>query len=161
MRQAQMIRRLLYNLKRDWGATFDWVQIQSFDVDNRTGIRQVERKAYQLTGVLLPQNQIRKFMQDIGYLAANKNFTYGALNDYNTIKLLFLKDDISPEVRMDLNGYITYHGKRYERVSFDNLAEEAFLLVARGVEGANPYSQIMEKAFNVLQMQGRVEYELN
>jgi hypothetical protein len=161
MRQAQMIRRLLYNLKRDWGTTFDWVQIQSSEVDDRTGTRQVKRKAYQLPGVLLPQNQVRKFMQDIGYLAANKNFTYGALNDYNTIKLLFLKYDVPPEVHMDLDGYITYGGKRYERVSFDNLAEEAFLLVARGVEGANPYSQIAEKAFSTLHMQGRVSYELN
>lgn len=161
MRQSQMIRRLLYSLKRDWGTTFDWVQIQSFEVDDRTGVRQVQRQAFKVPGVLLPQNQIRKFMQDIGYLAANKNFTYGALNDYNTVKLLFDINDVPPSVRMDLDGYITFNRKRYERVSFDNLAEVAYLLVARGVEGASPFSQILETAHNVLQIQGRVSYELN
>lgn len=161
MRQTQMIRRLLYNLKRDWGATFDWVQILSAEADNRTGSRQINRQVFRLPGVLMPQNLVRKFMQDIGYLAANKNFTYGALNDYNTIKLLFSIDDVPPECRFDLDGYINYNGKRYERVVLDNLAEAAYLLVARGVEGANPYSRIVETTYNVLQVQGRVVYELN
>lgn len=161
MRQSQMIRRLLYNLKRDWGTTFDWVQIQSSVTDDRTGSRQVKRQVFNLPGVLMPQNLARKFIQDIGYLAANKNFTYGALNDYNTVKLLFDIHDVPPECRLDLDGYITFDRKRYERVSLDNLADVAYLLIARGVEGANPYSQIMETTYNVLQVQGRVSYELN
>lgn len=160
MRQQQMIRRLLYSLKRDWGATFEYVQIIESELDLTTGTRRIQRKAHQIPGVLLPQNQIRKFMQDIGYLAADKNFTYGALNDYNTLKFLFDKDDVPPGV-LDLNGYIVYAGKRYERVEIGEMQETAILLLARGVEGAAPYSTVDQSTHNTLQVGGRVIVELN
>lgn len=160
MRQQQMIRRLLYSLKRDWGATFEYVQILESELNLNTGSREVHRKAYQIPGVLLPQNQVRKFIQDIGYLAADKNFTYGAMNDFNTLKFLFLKDDVPPGV-LDLNGYIVYNGKRYERVELGEMQDTAILLLARGVEGAVPYSTIEKGAHNTLQIGGRVTVELN
>lgn len=159
--QTQMIRRLLYSLKKDWGTTFDWVQILQSEVDDRTGTRQIQRRVFSLPGVLLPQSQARKFIQDIGYLAADKNFTYGALNDFNTLKFLVDANDMPPECALELNGYVNYNHKRYERVSFDNLAEAAFLFVVRGVEGANPYARIEQPTFNVLQLQQRVTLELN
>lgn len=159
--QTQMIRRLLYSLKKDWGTTFDWVQIIESVVNDRTGTRQIQRQVFTIPGVLLPQSQARKFIQDIGYLAADKNFTYGALNDYNNLKFLVSIDDIPPECKLELNGYLNYNHKRFERVSFDNLAEAAFLFIARGVEGANPYARIEQPTFNVLQIQQRVTFELN
>lgn len=160
MRQQTMIRRLLYSLKRDWGAIFEYVQLIESEANLSTGLRTVKRKAFQIPGVLLPQNQIRKFMQDIGYLASDKNFTYGALNDFNTLKFLFDKNDI-PENALDLNGYIVYNGKRYERVELGEMQDTAILLLARGVEGAMPYSTIIEGTYNALQVGGRVIVELN
>lgn len=160
MRQQQMIRRLLYSLKRDWGATFEYVQLIESELNLSTGSRRIQRKAFQIPGVLLPQNQIRKFMQDIGYLAADKNFTYGALNDFNTLKFLFDKDDV-PENALDLNGYIVYNGKRYDRVELGEMQDTAILLLARGVEGSAPYSTVEQSAHNTLQIGGRVIVELN
>ncbi len=160
MRQQQMIRRLLYSLKRDWGATFEYVQLLESELNMSTGTRAIKRIAHQIPGVLLPQTQARKFMQDIGYLAADKNFTYGALNDYNILKFLFLKDEVPPGV-LDLNGYIVYNGKRYERVELGEMQDTAILLLARGVEGATPYSTVDQSAHNALQIGGRVVVELN
>lgn len=159
--QTQMIRRLLYSLKKDWGTTFDWMKIIQSEVNDRTGERTIQRQVFTIPGVLLPQSQARKFIQDIGYLAANKNFTYGALDDYNTLKFLVDINDVPPECALELNGYVNYRFKRYERVSFDNLAEAAFLLVVKGVEGTNPYGRISQPTFNALCLKQKVTFELN
>lgn len=158
---AQMIRRLLYAFKRQWGTQLDYVQIVTSESDDRTGDRSIQRQVFCLPAVLLPQNQVRKFIQDIGYLAANKNFTYGGLNDFNKIAVLISKYDMPEGMNMDLLGYINHLGKRFERVSIANLYEEAFLLISQGVEGANPYSRIKATASNTLYMAQGVTVELN
>lgn len=155
------LRRLLYALEKQWGTELTYVQIVSSTLDERTGSRSIVRDVFTFRGVVLPQHMARKFIQDIGYLAANKNFTYGALNDFNKLTVLFGRDNAPVGFKPELNGYINYSGKRYERVSFDNLLEEAFVLVAQGVEGANPYAIIDVRAESRLQMQGGVSIELN
>lgn len=158
---STMIRRLLYSFKKQWGATFDYIQILKSEVDDRTGGRVIQRQVIPVPGVMLPISQLRKFIQDIGYLAADKNFTYGGLNDYNTLNILVDIEDMPRGFNPELNGYITRDHKRYERVSFTEFAGQAFLLTVRGVEGANPYAQLSERTFNRLQIQGRVTVELN
>ena len=155
------VHRLLYSLKRQWGTSFDYFQILLSEVDDRTGTRRIQRELLKLSAVLLPQNQIRKFIQDIGYLAADKNFTYGGLNDYNTLTIVIDAMDLPKNFQVNLNGYINYNGKRYERVSFSNLAEAAYILIARGVEGAYKYGRLEETCFNELQFQEVLTYELN
>lgn len=155
------IRRLVYSLKRQWGIELTYVQIVSSTLDERTGKRNIVRNVFTFKGVVLPQHLARKFIQDIGYLAANKNFTYGALNDFNKVSVLFDRQDLPLDFKPELNGYINYTGKRYERVSFDNFLDEAFLLIAQGVEGANPYAVLDVCAESRLQIQGRATVELN
>lgn len=155
------LRRLVYALKRQWGTELTYVQIVSSSLDERTGTRSIVRNVFSFKGVVLPQHMARKFIQDIGYLAANKNFTYGALNDFNKLTVLFDRSEVPMGFQPELNGYINYNGRRYERVSFDNLLEEAFVLVAQGVEGANPFAILDVRAESRLQMQGRVSVELN
>lgn len=156
-----MIRRLLYAFKQQWGTTFDYIQIRTSQVDDRTGTRELNRQYYPLPGVLLPIQTLRKFIQDIGYLAANKNFTYGGLNDYNTLRLLVAVEDLPAGLTFDLNGYITHQGRRFERKQVEDLFGECYLLVATGVEGANPYGQLREPAVSRLELRQRVRYELN
>lgn len=158
---TQLLHRLLYALKRQWGTTFDYVQIQLSEVDNRTGTRRIQRQVLYLPAVQLPQNQLRKFIQDIGYLAADKNFTYGALNDFNTLTLLVDTNDLPVGFQPELNGYIIHGMKRYERFRLDNLADAALLISARGVEGSFPFARVEELAVNNFTMQQRIDYELN
>lgn len=156
-----MLRRLLYSLKRQWGRELSYVQILDSTTDYGTGSRRIDRRVHTLQVVVLPIHTVRKFIQDIGYLAANKNFTYGALNDFNKAMFLFDRAELPDDFQPELNGYINYDGKRYERVSFDNLLDTAFVLVAQGVEGANPFSIIDVRAESKLQIQGGVAVELN
>jgi len=148
-------------LKRQWGAEFDYVQILSSELNDRTGDREIRRDVFKIPAVLLPQNTVRKFIQDIGYLAANKNFTYGGLSDFNKLTLLISIDDLPAGFDINLNGYVNYNNKRFERVKIDNLFEVAFMLTSQGVEGANPYAVISRRADSQLQLQQRVSNELN
>jgi hypothetical protein len=93
MSNAIMIRRLLYAFKRQWGTEFDYVQILESTADDRTGSRTIKREVVRLPAIKLPLSQLRKFIQDIGYLAADKNFTYGGLNDY-TITIMLTHSSI-------------------------------------------------------------------
>jgi hypothetical protein len=117
---------------------------------------------YELPAVLLPQDLVRKFMQDIGYLAANKNFTYGALNDYYTSKFLILDDDLPKGLPINLNGYVVWNHKRLERVSFEIMENGvAYLLTAKASEGGVPYDKIPATTQNKLVIGQAVTYELN
>ena len=156
-----MIRRLVYSLKRQWGSDFQYVTLLKSEVDELTGNRTIDKKYYVISGVLLPQTQLRKFIQDIGYLAANKNFTYGGLNDINRITFIFNRFDLPLDFDINLDGYIVHGHKRYERVEFVDLYGEAYMLIAQGVEGSRPYSKIDKSTFNNLQIQQRIVYEIN
>lgn len=159
--QSQMIRRLIYAFKRQWGGDVDYIQLLTSEVNDNTGERDINRLVHSFKAVVMPISQVRKFIQDIGYLAANKNFTYGALNDYNTFTILIDRNDLPDNFNPDLTGYINYNGKRYERVSMNDIYGSAYLLVTRGVEGALPFSRLKQEVRNILQLQSRVTYELN
>lgn len=158
---SQMIRRLLYAFKRQWGSTFQYVQVLSSEANYTTGTRNIQKQVFNLPAVKLPIQTLRKFIQDIGYLAANKNFTYGGLNDFNTLRLLISKVDVPEGFRPDLNGYIVLDHKRYERVSIDDIFGECWVLQARGVEGANPYARTELPVFSELLLTHKVRVELN
>lgn len=156
-----VIRRLLYALKRQWGGTLDYVQIQLSQVNDDTGARDITKQVFCLPVIVLPKKIARKFIQDIGYLAADKNFTYGALNDFNTISFIILANDLPEGFDVNLNGYVNYLGKRYDRQVIDDLFGEAYVITVQGVSGSTAYNQMGVKAQNTLQMQQRVVYELN
>ncbi len=148
-------------MKKDWGSSIDYITILSEETDDVRGTRTIKKKMTSIECIKLPESQVRKFIQDIGYLAANKNFTYGALNDFNTISFIIDGNDIEDDFTFDLNGYIIHKNKRYERVSIDDVFEQAWLLICKGSEGSLPYSITNVDATNMLQMQGSVSSELN
>ncbi len=161
MSSGNVLRRALYVFRQHWGCELSYVQIVSSRTDDSTGKREIVRKVLTLPAVKLPQSTMRKFIQDIGYLAANKNFTYGALNDYNKMSFMIDRNDLPDDFDVNLNGYVNINGKRYERVSFDDMYDVALVLIVQGVEGANPYAVIDVSASNRLQIQGRATVELN
>lgn len=156
-----MIRRLLYSFKRQWGNEITYVQIISAVVNDSTGSRDIQRTVLQIPVTKLPTQTVRKFLQDIGYLAADKNFTYGALNDYNKAAFLVSASDLPDGFQPNLNGYTVINGKRYEKVSIDDIFGEGYIIIVQGVEGANPYARIDVRADNRLRMQGEAIHALN
>lgn len=152
---------LMYQLKKSFGSSIDYVQLEKSEVNHQTGSREIVRKVLPLPCVLLPQSQMRKFVQDIGYLAANKNFTYGGLNDFLDVSFILDPNDLPSEFNRDLDGYITYGHRRYEKVSFEYLQDFAIVLRVKGVQGAYPFAQVRACSCDKLELAGRVVVELN
>jgi len=152
-----MIRRLVYALKQQWGREITYIEILSSEVNDSTGDRVIKRAVHTVNAVIMPQSTFRKFVQDIGYLAANKNFTYGALNDLNKLAVLFDAYELPEATKANLNGYIIHNGKRYDRQSIEDFFDEAFMMICQGVEGAHPFSCLTLRVESRLKIGGQVE----
>lgn len=152
------ISGIVYGLERQYGSCLRYVEILSSDTNRTTGSRAIVKRAVNVDVVHLPASVMRKFVQDIGYLAANKNFTYGGLNDYSEVGFLFRKLSFNP----DLNGYTIWNNRRYEKsevVNFNN--GEVYLLKVKLIEGGSPFDVESAYAGNTLQLAGVATYELN
>jgi hypothetical protein len=152
------ISNTIYSLRKQYGSELRYIEILSSENNRETGERSVIKKAYEVPIVHLPASMLRKFVQDIGYLAANKNFTYGGLNDYDSIGFLYTDFDFD----QDLNAYIIWQERRYEKVSIESFNnDEAYLLKVKLIEGALPFDVEPVYAGNILQIAGVASYELN
>jgi hypothetical protein len=159
---TNFVRQLLYEFKKDYGEQIRYISIAHSEMQVETGERNFIKTAYIITAIPLPKQLSRKFIQDIGYLAANKNFTYGGFNDYIQLKLIIDAEDFPKGLEPELTGYIVYNNKRYEKVEFEILEHKlAYIVTAKGVEGSKPYDIMTLKAFNTLQFQSGPSYELN
>ncbi len=121
----------------------------------------MNRIAFDLPAVRLPQSQVRKFIQDIGYLAANKNFTYGAFNDFTTVMFIINRVDMPAAMNLNLNGWINHGPSRYERKSFIDLLDQAYIVVGQAVEGQLTYQTINLRCGNTLQVNHSITQEQN
>lgn len=159
---TRFIKDILYSLKRDYGDQIRYIVLNQSELVVETGKRNIQKTAYQIDAIILPRKLQRKFIQDIGYLAANKNFTYGALNDYSEMKFIIDCDDLPRDLDINFDGYVVYNGKRYEKTEFELLEHKvAFLLTAKAMEGGKPYDVQSIKVGNSFQLQQGVSYELN
>lgn len=152
------ISNIVYALRQQYGSCIHYVEILSSDIDRTTGSRTIQKKASELEIVHLPASLIQKFIQDIGYLAANKNFTYGAVNEFQTIGFLLMDLTFNP----DLDGYVIWNDERHEKVSVDNFNNgEVYLLQVKATKNSRPYDVERAYANNTLQIAGAATYELN
>jgi hypothetical protein len=152
------ISNTVYELHKQYGSCIRYIEIESSITNRSTGSKVIKKKVYDVDVVHLPSNLLRKFVQDIGYLAANKNFTYGGLNDFDSIGFLFNDLFFNP----DLNGYIIWQNKRFEKVSVDSFNNgESHLLKVKLVQGGLPYDVEPVYGGNILQIAGVASYELN
>lgn len=152
------ISGIVYSLRKQYGSSLRYIELLSSDVNRTTGRRTIVKKTHDIDVVHLPAMLMRKFIQDIGFLAANKNFTYGGLNDFNSVGFLFEDLCFDP----NLNGYIVWQEQRYEKTSIENFNNgEAYLLMCKLVQGGEAFDVEPVNAGNTFQMQGVATCELN
>lgn len=159
---TRFIKNVIYKLKKDYGVSLKYITISQSEVNFDTGQRNIIKSVCEFIAVALPKTLTRKFIQDIGYLAANKNFTYGALNDYNDIKFIIDRDDLPSELNLEIDGYVIYNGKRYEKIQFEIIEHEvAFMLSCKNREGSKAYDITKLNPQSSFQLQQGVSFELN
>lgn len=158
---ARDFHALLYNLKKDWGTKISWVTVFADEVDPRTGDREIVRQAYDLSAIRLPSKMVRQFIQDIAYLAANKNFTYGGLNDFVTAMFVIEPRDLPRGLDVNLNGWINHNGQRLDRSGIEFLGNFCYLVTTKAIEGDQQYATIRRRQESNLQLRQRVVLEMN
>lgn len=140
------IRKILYRLRRRWGVPADLYQTEISSVDLDTG-KASETK----TKVSIPQfitwvvSNTQKFEYDLAFIAANKNFTYGALFEIGDrigiIDGIYLPTDF----KVDDNTYVVYDATRYEIQGWDVLDAHTGLLLHLRRTQENKPGQIIER----------------
>ncbi len=96
---------VLYSLKRKYGTPARIRRLKTVANDIETG---VQDKVYDIIdikrAILMPEEMIRKFLYDLSFIAANKNFTYGGF--FDNVSRIILIDGKDLKVELTPNDHI-------------------------------------------------------
>lgn len=148
-------KTVLYSLKRRYGFPFDIYRNVSVSTDLETGIMtKVKRKIHIKRVIVLPTRQLRDFVYDLSYIAANKNFTYGGYFDVDDRRIIIDRKDLPSDFDINLNDWTVFKHKRYEIKEISDFEwDRAIGLIVHSVEGA-PVEEIFEQDIvNTLKLQ--------
>jgi hypothetical protein len=92
----RQIKKVIYRLKRQYGVEVIIKTPTSRSTDYDTGVMTSTYTEYTIKrAVLLPTEILRKFVYDLSFIAANKNFTYGGMFDLSTKVMLIDEKDLA------------------------------------------------------------------
>ena len=84
----------------------------------------------------MPDDRSRKFAQDIAYLAANKNFTYGGTWDENSRTFIVPADQLPVDHVPVIGDWVVMDSKRYDVKKVEELDyRQGYALTCAAVEG--------------------------
>lgn len=154
------IDETLYHLEQQYGTRLTFQAIVKNDNNHRTGERVIQKVTFRAKAVQLPESIARKFFQDIAFLAANKNFTYGGVDDFGSIIWVIRRRNLPKDFAFDLQYEIADKHQRFNQVKITELAGQvAYIINAKRVLGAPSYQiiEITARQSLVLQQQVGVE----
>ncbi len=163
MPNVQFIRDILYKMKQDYGVPVKYGILEKNSIDPLTGLNTVSKRVYAIKkAILLPTKLSRKFAQDIAYLAANKNFTYGALFDEKISIYMIDARDLPKSLVLNMDNFLFSKHERYVIKTAEILEHDCgWLLTVETHVGANPFDLIFDKVYHTCQFQQEVAYALN
>jgi len=107
-KNAQFLRHLVYDLKRDYGFPITVVKTVSIDMDLKSGVKRPILSYHKIKrAIFLPSRMFRSFVYDLSYVASNKNFTAGGFFDpIDRVIFLDARDisEIEPDDRVIYNN---------------------------------------------------------
>lgn len=128
-RQAREMRQLLYPIKRRRGEPVQIHQIDDNDVDLTTGAITKSYFTHKVKkAIVLPVDSDRKFVYDLAYIAANKNFTGGGFFDKLYTTVIIDMKELPIGIVISLNDYCSIKGITYKVASIMVL-EDAFYIL--------------------------------
>jgi len=148
MGQQNVLRQnklAVYRLKRNYGLAARIYQpvvgVYAFNVETGKQERQWEfidvRRIIRLPAVIA-----RKFVYDLSFIAANKNFTYGGFFDVDAVIFIVDRKDLG-DFTIDNNGHFEVAQKLRYQVSKSIEVEElaAYIVSTKAVTGDLPVEQ--------------------
>lgn len=141
MPSLKHVNDALYGLEREYGARFALVMKTHVGSNPETGHLNVDKKLLRPKGIILPVDHVRKFFQDVGFLRANSNFTYGGNVDFRDRIIVVRAKWLPRNFDTTLNHDILYKGKRYDSVKVEELHDGvAFIFTLKHTEGSLNYN---------------------
>ena len=117
MNRLRQTRNLISKMKRNFGSGVVFRRYTINEQNVTTGkIDKVSVDTNIRRAIVLPIREIRKFIYDISYLAANKNFTYGGFFDVNDRVIIIDKKDLL--LTPTLNDHVIVDGLLYKLKTF-------------------------------------------
>jgi hypothetical protein len=92
--------------------------VRTGKVDRTYNVYKVKR------AVVMPYDQIREFVYDLAFIAANRNFTSGGLFDESKRTVIIDARDLPKEVQLNLNWHIQFKNKRWELVAIHKTEDD-------------------------------------
>lgn len=137
--QFRRVRQLMRKLKREFPASIVVYHLLTQVVDPKNGqITKTWKRIAVRRAMVLPAKEIRSFVYDLSFIAANKNFTYGGLFDSATRRFIIDRDDMKGVV-LKKNDYITQDGQRWDVGSIDVSDELRFISpICKRLDGMPP-----------------------
>lgn len=113
------IRIILYRLKRSYGLPAIIKRVDASHQDIKTGAIIKTYLEFPIKRVIiLPTKELRNFLYDLTYIAANKNFTYGAMFDQRSRAMIIDIKDAPQGFVLTTNDHICFEDRRYEIKEF-------------------------------------------
>jgi len=116
-------RQMLYRMKRQSGQPLAIYRVTQSTPNRTTGaIAPTSKSKIEINrAVILPVRTNTKFEYDLGFVAANKNFTYGGLFKVGDREILIDYADLPVDFVLNKeNDYIVIEGQRYNIEMFDD-----------------------------------------
>lgn len=142
------LRRLLYDLKREYPTNIDLYRETQSGYNTKTGQINVDRQKWNIKrGVLLPS----LLQIDFKYSIPFPGSATGGLFQVNDRQLIIDGKDLPKEFEIDEKDYIVYEHQRFEIVKVTELDEEVgWYLIIRESDLSIPYEIIDSQWWDIL-----------
>ncbi len=136
MTNVLFIRDLIYRMEQDYGQRMDlYVPTMSIP-DYTTGVQIVNRQKFVLPRVvLLSEVMNRRFVHDIAFLTAGRNFAYGGLFDEGKRTIIVSGNRLPKKVKLDQSCYFVYNHERYDLDKIEELEHRCgYIITMKRIE---------------------------
>ena len=156
------ISKVLYRLKRRYGASVDILRRTSSVVDRETGLKTVQTRLIRLRRVIvLPAQLAREFSYDLAYIAAAKNFTYGGFFDTTERRFIVDTKDLPTDFEIEIGDYFVYDQVRYDVKTSERFEDaRAFFVQAKQSIASDLDNEIMIEIVDELSLTSEAEAEI-
>lgn len=140
-RRKREIERILYKLQRRFGLPSQYCVFQSGTPNRKTGEPGADTKTIVdvRRTICFGVDVKQKFEYDLGYVAANKNFTYGAIYTAGDMFFLYRASDLPDEFNPKTQDYVIYQSRKYALNEWTELdAKAGYMFHCRQTKGTIP-----------------------
>ena len=132
----RQVKLIIYRLKRNFGVSIQLVRLSDITNNIRTGaMSQTKQTISIVRAIMTATRQLRDFVYDLAYIAANKNFTQGGYFDASDWTAIIDAKDLPRDFVPTLDDYIIYDGKKYNFKEVHPVAKKyAWLIILKQVE---------------------------